>query len=300
MPNGTLLIVDDDPLQREYLATLLADGDYESRQARDGAEALDLLARDAESLDGVLLDWRMPGLDGLETLKRIKADPALAQLPVIFQTGSREEHLLEQTLAAGAHFHLTKPVQEGLLLATVHSAVQARFRGRELRARLQEASRTLALMDLGHFRYRTVAEAECLSSLLASVCPDPERAAVGLMELLVNAVEHGNLEITYEETGEALATGGRAELLQQRLEDPRFRSRTAEVRFERKLDRLRLHIRDEGPGFDWRRYLTLGPDRAFDTHGRGVFMAARAFDRLAYEDRGNAVTVEVLLPGSGA
>lgn len=300
MPNGTLLIVDDDPLQREYLATLLAEGGYESRQARDGAEALALLAAESESLDGVLLDWRMPGMDGLETLKRIKADPSLGQLPVIFQTGSREERLLEQTLAAGAHFHLTKPVSERLLLATVFSAVQTRARGRELRARLQEASRTLALMDLGHFRYRTVGEAECLSSLLASVCPDPERAAVGLMELLVNAVEHGNLEITYEETGEALASGGRAELLFRRLEDPRFRSRTAEVRFERLGDRCRFRIEDEGPGFAWERYLTLSPERAFDTHGRGVFMASRAFDRLAYEGRGNAVTAEVLLPAAGA
>ncbi|HTL97850.1 MAG TPA: response regulator [Holophagaceae bacterium] len=296
MTDGTLLIVDDDPLQREYLAALLADGGYGSRQASDGEGALGQLLLDPEAFDGVLLDWRMPGMDGLTTLRRIKAAPGTVHMPVIFQTGADDEKLLRACMEAGAHYFLTKPVEESLLMATVHSAVQGRRRHRELWAQVRETARTMTLMDLGRFRYRTVREAEGLTYLLAAACPDPDRAAVGLSELLINAVEHGNLGITYEETGEAIEQRGREELLQSRIQDPRYKARFAEVRFEHLPDRYRFLIKDQGPGFDWRKYLSLGPDRIFDTHGRGVFMAAASFDRMEYLGNGSAVSAEIFLP----
>ena len=296
MAEGTLLIVDDDPLQREYLATLLADGGYGSRQVADGEQALEQLRRDPEAFDGVLLDWRMPGMDGLTTLRHIKAAPGTVHMPVIFQTGADDEQLLQDCMAAGAHYFLTKPVRESLLIATVYSAVQSRRRHRELWAQVRETARTLTLMDLGRFRYRTIEEAEGLTYLLAAACPDPDRTAVGLSELLINAIEHGNLEISYEETGAAIEHRTRAELVETRLADPLYRGRFAEVRFEHLPDRYRFLIKDQGRGFDWRTYLSLSPDRVFDTHGRGVFMAAASFDRLEYLGNGSAVTVEILLP----
>jgi CheY-like chemotaxis protein/anti-sigma regulatory factor (Ser/Thr protein kinase) len=296
MPQGTLLIVDDDPFQREYLATLLAEGGYESRQAQDGETALAALQREPEAFDGVLMDWRMPGMDGLTALRRIKADPATRHIPVILQTGSGDGKLLQASLEAGAHYYLTKPVGQALLLATVYSAVQSWRRHRELWAQVRGAARTLTLMDLGRFRYRTLKEAEGLTYLLAAACPDPDRAAVGLSELLINAVEHGNLEITYEETTEAIERRSRGALVEARLEDPAYRERQAEIRFEHLPSRYRFFIRDQGPGFDWQRYLTLSPDRVFDSHGRGVFMASASFDRLEYLGSGNAVAAEIFLP----
>ena len=296
MAEGTLLIVDDDPLLRDYLAALLAEGGYDSRQARNGEEALAQLRLDPEAFDGVLMDWNMPGMDGLTALRHIKAAPATQHMPVILQTGSGDESLLEACLAAGAHYYLTKPAEVAVLMATVYSAVQSRRRHRELWAQVREAARTLTLMDIGRFRYRTIEEAEGLTYLLAAACPDPDRTAVGLSELLINAVEHGNLEISYEETSEAIERRSRSALVQSRLEDPVYRGRFAEVRFEHLPDRYRLFIKDQGPGFDWRKYLSLGADRVFDTHGRGVFLAASAFDRLEYLGNGNAVTAEILLP----
>lgn len=296
MAGSALLLVDDDPLQREYLVEILSPVGYECREARDGEEALAMLARDPDGYDCALMDWRMPGVDGLTALRRMKAEPLLAAIPVVFQTGSGDAKLLEACIAAGAHYYITKPVQENLLLATVQSAVQSRRRHRELWAQVRGTARTLALMDIGRFRYRTVEEAEGLTYLLAAACPDPDKAAVGLSELLINAVEHGNLEISYEETGEAMERRGRAELIAGRGQDPRFRGRFAELRFEHLPDRYRFLVKDQGPGFDWRRYLTVSPERAFDTHGRGVFMAAQCFDRMEFLGIGNAVSAEILLP----
>ncbi|HET6330496.1 MAG TPA: response regulator [Holophagaceae bacterium] len=296
MADGTLLIVDDDPLQREYLATLLGQGGYAALHAGNGEEGLKRLKEDPETVDGVLLDWRMPGMDGLTMLRRIKADPRISSIPVIFQTGLNDEALLAECLAAGAHYYLTKPVREDVLLATAYSAVQSRRRHRELWFQVREAARTLALMDLGRFRFRTQEDAENLTHLLAAACPDPDRAAIGLSELLLNAVEHGNLEITYQETSEAIERRSRAELIRNRIKDPRYSSRFAEVRFEHLPDRYRFLVKDQGNGFDWKKFLQLSPERAYDTHGRGVYMASNCFDRMEFMGNGNTVTVEILLP----
>lgn len=296
MAEGTLLIVDDDPALRDAVAAVLEQGGYGSEQAGDGEEGLKRLRVGPDAFDGVLLDWRMPRMDGLSMLRHIKADPRTAAIPVIFQTGSGDALVLKESLAAGAHYFLTKPVRRAELLATVRAAVQGRRRQRELWVHVRDSARTLSLMDLGRFRFRTQEEAENLTCLLAAACPDPDRAAVGLAELLINAVEHGNLEISYQETSEAIARRSRAELIQSRLADPRYSGRFAEVRFEHLPGRYRFLVKDQGPGFDWRSYLELSSDRAYDTHGRGVFMAASSFDRLEYLGSGNAVTAEILLP----
>ena len=63
-----------------------------------------------------------------------------------------------------------------------------------------------------------------------------------------------------------------------------------DVVFERKERELYFHIRDEGEGFDWRSYLQFDPERAFDTHGRGIALARNlSFARLIYQGRGNEV-----------
>lgn len=296
MAEGTLLIVDDDSALRDALAAVLHQSGYASEQAADGEEGLKRLRDEPDAFDGVLLDWKMPRMDGLTMLRHIKADPRTAPLPVIFQTGSGDEQVLKESLTAGAHYFLSKPVRRQELLATVYTAVQGRRRQRELWGHVRDSARTLSLMDLGRFRYRTQEEAENLTYLLAAACPDPDRAAVGLAELLINAVEHGNLEITYEETSDAIEHRNRAELIRNRLEDPRFSGRFAELRFEHLPDRYRFLVKDQGPGFDWKRYLELSPDRAYDSHGRGVYMASNCFDRLEYLGHGNAVTAEILLP----
>ncbi|HJW08990.1 MAG TPA: response regulator [Holophagaceae bacterium] len=293
---GTILVVDDDAVQRELYVEILERAGYECVQAEDGEHALDRLQGEGGAVEAVLLDRRMPRLDGLETLKRLKADERLASLPVILQTAGAEGKDIQEIMAAGAYYYLPKSVRSEMLVATVFSAVENRRRLRELMVQLREASRTLTLMDLGRFRFRTPEEAKSLTQVLAAACPDPEHAAIGLSELLLNAVEHGNLEMSYEDTTTAIERRERWNEIRRRLDDPRYRDRFAELRFERLPGRYRILIRDQGRGFDWDRFLRPSPERAFDTHGRGVCMAAQCFDRLEYLGNGNAVTVEVFLP----
>jgi CheY-like chemotaxis protein len=97
--------VDDDPDMRTmYGGRLVADG-FEVRLAADGPEALDAASR---PLDLVLLDVRMPGMDGLEVLRRLKGDAGMAAVPVVMLSNEHEESSVRRARAMGAVAWWTK------------------------------------------------------------------------------------------------------------------------------------------------------------------------------------------------
>jgi len=121
----TVLVVDDDRVVRELLTTVLVDAGYHVLQAEDGPRALDMLAT-AEA-DVVLLDHHLPGLTGVEVLRRLRATAAGRTLPVILVTGADAIDDRVTGLAAGANDYVTKPFSADELLARV----RAQLRGNE-------------------------------------------------------------------------------------------------------------------------------------------------------------------------
>ena len=111
---------------------------------------------------------------------------------------------------------------------------------------------------------------------------------MGLWEMLINAVEHGSLEISFEEKTRATEKACLPELIQERQRDDRFRDRRICVEYERTNTHLRYLIRDEGPGFDPGSQVKPGSELA---HGRGISLARSAFDRVQFSPRGNEVTL---------
>lgn len=101
-----LLVVDDSPLTRELLVSLLESVGYQVLQAVDGVEALDRLAQ--EAVDAVVTDLEMPRLDGLELTRRLKAHPTLRALPVVIVTTRGGEADRRRGLEAGADGYVTK------------------------------------------------------------------------------------------------------------------------------------------------------------------------------------------------
>ena len=130
--------------------------------------------------------------------------------------------------------------------------------------------------------------------LLAKSCPDPEKAVVGLSEILVNGVEHGNLGITYEEKSVLNEAGRWNAEVDRRLSLPENAEKRVTVRLEQRADAVHFSIEDEGDGFDWESYLEVEPERLFDNHGRGIAMSRLAsFDDMTYNDKGNRVDAVV-------
>jgi anti-sigma regulatory factor (Ser/Thr protein kinase) len=122
---------------------------------------------------------------------------------------------------------------------------------------------------------------------------------IGLTELLVNAVEHGNLGITYEEKTALNVSGGWQQEVDRRLAMPENAGKRVELRVERTAAELRFAIRDQGPGFPWKQFLNVDPRRAFDNHGRGIAIArAMSFDAIEYRGTGNEVVATVCVPAA--
>ena len=290
------LVVDDNRLNREMIAGQLGALGYDTVMAADGDEAWSLLEREGDSLDVVLLDRRMPRMDGMEVLARMKASPALRALPVVMQTAADSERDVVEGIKAGVFYYLTKPFRPEVLLSVTVAAVEDYARVRRLQRDVQQRASALSLLRSARFTFRTLSEAGDLATALAAAFPDPRRQVIGLSELMINAVEHGNLAITYEEKSALLREGRLEAEVAARLALPEYRYREVEVVFARLDDRIELTITDQGDGFDWRRYLDMDPRRVFDNHGRGIALSRSvSFDALEYRGRGNEVTATVRL-----
>ena len=113
---ATVLIVDDTPDNITLLANLLKDK-YSTKVATSGATALQIVA--SSKVDLILLDIMMPEMDGIETCRRLKADPATASIPVIFLTAKNLQEDEAMGRSAGAVDFLRKPVNPDLLFARV-------------------------------------------------------------------------------------------------------------------------------------------------------------------------------------
>jgi anti-sigma regulatory factor (Ser/Thr protein kinase) len=120
-----------------------------------------------------------------------------------------------------------------------------------------------------------------------------------LQELLFNAVEHGNLEIHYQEKQKALMEGRYEQLLAHRLAQARLKNRRViiHVLHDKDANSLVYRITDEGKGFKWRSLLMRSQEvcASEDTNGRGIFLARSFFPCLTYNERGNEVTITVPL-----
>ncbi|MGH7831576.1 MAG: response regulator [Candidatus Binatia bacterium] len=110
-----ILLVEDNPNDVELALHALKKNNLTNRieVARDGAEALDFIfgkGADSNRPKVILLDLKLPKVDGLEVLKRLKSDPQTQSIPVVMLTSSREERDIVQSYQLGVNSYIVKPV----------------------------------------------------------------------------------------------------------------------------------------------------------------------------------------------
>lgn len=291
-----LLVVEDDRFVLRVIERYLKPEGYAIVAAGDVEEAWGLLGNrgSGPGFDAILLDRNLPGKNGIELLERIKTVPGLAEIPVILQTAATRPEDVAEGVAKGAFYYLAKPFSQDVLCAIVRAAVADLHSRQDLRARLSALSHGIHLLRRMEFYCRTLDDIRPLASYLAQFYPEPERVVSGIAEFLINAVEHGNLEVSYQEKSLLLQESRWEEEIRRRLGLSPYGERQVDVSLVFHEGATVLTICDQGRGFDWQHYLEFAPERAFDAHGRGIAMSRLfAFDEVEYRGRGNEVVLTV-------
>ena len=291
-----IVIVDDDPAILDLVRHTLSRLNCEVLVFEDSVEAFRWLQDTVRSVSAIILDWNMPDITGIDLLRQIKKIDELKYIPVIMLTGRSDPDDIRQGIDAGAFYYLTKPFNQRVLSTLVRSAINHYARFESLQYEVEEGQHISQTLRHGRFELNEFEQAERLSRFLTHSCPDPVGVRLGLHELLVNAIEHGNLCITYEEKTELISLGRLHAEIKSRLARPEFSDRKVVVEFERTDEYIDFFVTDMGAGFDFETYLSLSPERAFSNHGRGIAMAnSMSFDELEYFEPGNRVRGRVYL-----
>lgn len=203
---STILIVDDTPANLEVACDILSGAGYEVATAIDGDRTLKRVQ--AHTPDLILLDIQMPGIDGFEVCRRLKADANFAQVPIIFMTALSDTESKVQGFDLGAVDYITKPFQQKELLARVKTHLQISKLTQTLGKTLDE--RTTALEQLQRTQLKLV-QSEKMSAL--------GRMMAGIAHEINNPINfiHGNIDHFNQYAQDLLSV---LEAYQQHYPDP--------------------------------------------------------------------------------
>ncbi|MDH5425554.1 MAG: response regulator [Gammaproteobacteria bacterium] len=294
MPKTSVLIVDDEAINRLLLNEYIVDAGYDPVHAECGTQALENLYKEPDRFSAVLLDRMMPDMDGLSVLKEMKSNTALHDIPVIMQTAKAMKSEIQEGLECGSYYYLTKPFDRKTLLTVLKAAVD-QFRAHELLiSELNDTTNSFSLLQSGMFECTTLEEARNLSKLLAICCPEPNKTVTGLSELIINAVEHGNLGITYDEKTILLRDDVLYEEINKRLSLDAYKDKRVTIEYQRSDSNISFLITDMGMGFDYKNFMEKDLSDILDSHGRGIAMAKLlSFSNIEYFGCGNQVKATI-------
>jgi len=121
MSEKKILLVEDNPVNRRLAEFLLRSQGYDVRAAATGVEAFEMLERERPDL--IVMDIQLPGMDGLEVTRKLKEQPATADIPVIAVTSYAMKGDREKALAAGCAGYVTKPIDKNIFIQEIAAHV---------------------------------------------------------------------------------------------------------------------------------------------------------------------------------
>lgn len=291
---ATVLVVDDSPIDRRLAGGILEKhGELQIEYAEHGLAALDMLAR--HPIDLVVTDLQMPEMNGLELVELVRARYPL--IPVILMTAHGSEDIAVQALERGAASYVPKANLASDLVDTVENVLavaRADRRNDRLRECLVE-SESRFILDSDPTLIPPLVDYLQDLVIKMRICDETGRIRVGiaLEEALLNALYHGNLEISTDELREASADllQGTDNIVERRRLTAPYRDRRLHIRAKVSPQSATFVIRDEGPGFS--QHAPATPETgAFDgVNGRGMVLMRSFMSEIAFNDSGNEVTL---------
>ena len=287
------LVVDDNPTITRLIELQMTKAGYRCDTAANGENALEKINR--TDFDLVISDISMPGMTGLELLKAIKQKKP--QLQVLIITGHATIDNAVEALRLGAINFITKPIRFNEVFETINKILDLKSR--------KKAIRTASKYFLYESRHFAIPTRELYVSDLATYLTEPLEqislvdptciisVTMAIYEALVNAVEHGNLEL--DSAVKFTDSSGMAafkNLKENRLKDPLFASRKVTIKSIIDSSIARFTITDEGAGFDYTALVDPTSESCIDqTHGRGIFLIRQIFDEVRFNASGNSISL---------
>ena len=289
-----ILLIDDEELVRDELGGLLEDNGYEVITGSDGEEGLELFR--SECPDMVFTDVWMPRRNGLSLALSIRQEAP--HVPVTVITGHGSESMVIKALRAGVTDFIKKPVHLEHLIAALGRMETARRpiidSGRQ---KLPQGTEELE-RSWFYTLQNTPEVVPDFVDLIIRRCDLSMHATsavelvLALRELILNAIEHGNLRLTAAEKSKALETNTLAKVLKERAQRPEMAKRRTAVKVIVRAQHITVRISDQGEGFDWSTLPDpMDPSNLLSAHGRGILLARMSVDNLVFNDAGNEVII---------
>lgn len=189
--------------------------------------------------------------------------------------------------------------QDRLLEEMSQALLEGHIKRRLLRNDLVKAVTGIKSCEQAEFHFKTLEEAQALALLLATLAPEKKLLRLGLSELFINAVEHGNLGISAADKLALKRKGQWLDEIESRLLQKDYADKHVRLKFSRDNKEIHLSLLDEGKGFDWRKVLGMTlKQKGADIAGRGILIAKKSgLDRLEYLGCGNELTCSFSLGG---
>ena len=236
--NALVMVVDDQEANVSAVGGLLARDGFDVAPCLSGKEALASIA--AEVPDLVLLDMRMPGMDGFDVLKALQADDATKEIPVIFLTADHERESLVRAFSAGAVDYVTKPFVPEELLSRVRAHTGLKLARDHMQQLAEERQESLELIahDLRNHFTNVLFSAEMLAG------KSQDEGAAKLVESIRGAADSGLLflqavldQAAGEARGEAVEPLPVAQVVQDAVDAHSERARAKDMRLDLQLER---------------------------------------------------------------
>jgi two-component system cell cycle response regulator len=249
----------------------------------DGITALDYLRKHPDT-DIVFIDRMMLKMNGIPMIRQMNADPTFKHMVSVFQTGEVSLPEKQECIDNNALYLLQKPYDyksQGILTNFIASLIRARRRMQDKIA----LSNKDTIRD--NYELTTLAEVEDAAVALALNYPNPLNMYEAIYELLLNAVEHGNLELGYNKKRNFATYEDYIKEISEREKDPKNASKVVKAAISKQAKKIILTISDNGKGFQMSHFPEFCAGCIREHNGRGIYKAQKIFDTLEYTNNGS-------------
>lgn len=293
-PQSKILYVANDKKNDGQLASLLEDYDLETVTGPE--QAVKTLLKEPDKFALIVIAYSIDSKVRSQLLETIHGIATLRIIPIVIELVKKEDNQREELMKLGARYFVGHDMTKEICKPILAAAFSDSSRYREVVNGIKAGDHASQCLQEAEFKFRNLSEAQAIANFVAEACPSPRIVVVGISEMLINAVEHGNLSISYKDKTTLHDQDKWLQEIEHRLDLPENNKKYVQVFFKRFKDHIKLRIIDQGDGFDWKKFENPDPSRALDTHGRGIMMAKNlAFSDLEYFGDGNEVECTISL-----